>query len=283
MATIISISTQIKESIAIDATPDSIENHFVKIKPKLSADERKLARDKELNILDHLRRTHNSMHESGEFCHFTFNSSSPQLIQGCCHIEKNDPPSAAAQKTNCMLWNYYANIIDSLTPREFEQLSKKVLSILGGSDILCTRQSADEGIDFIGKLHLSQLLIPELPFKGIYAQSSIWIIGQSKQYKSTSISTPVIRELIGSVMLLKYGITSSDSNPFVGVTIRPLDPVFHLIIVTGHITRNTKTLLKRSGVGYMDREMVSSQLATSEVGRIGGAVDIDAFRIWLNA
>jgi restriction endonuclease Mrr len=111
----------------------------------------------------------------------------------------------------------------------------------------------------------------------------IWMIGQAKHYIQGQVSTPDIRELIGSVVLARGRAFSSESAQYVDMHIRPCDSVFFLFFTTGRMSSRGWKLLASSGVIGMDGDMVAAFLADAGVGVRDGRFDEEAFKGWIRS
>jgi len=154
-------------------------------------------------FLEALRRETNELTEGGRFAPFAFNSSSEYVLQGCAFAEPRDPPDLKAAKARRARYDEYVSALRNLGPQEFERLCAGILRLVGVSNAQLTRRTGDEGIDFSGRLPLGQYLFPGDVFPTIQNQLAVWMIGQAKRYEATVVSTPAIRELVGSVELAK--------------------------------------------------------------------------------
>jgi len=228
-----------------------------------------------------LRTELNTLHQFGRFYNYTFNSSSDYMIQGFAYPEPKDSDRVKQAKTRRTFFKEYTTALKLLHPRDFEALCAGILSVMGVKQPKLTRYSADEGIDFYGKLHLENLLFPNAVFPSIQRQLSIWIIGQAKHYIASQGSTPEIRDLVGAIELAKGRAFGSSDDKFSDLRIRVCDPVFYLFITTGRITGNSWKLLTESGVIGMDGEMVASFLCDHSIGVTSNVFDYKEFYAWI--
>lgn len=217
-------------------------------------------------FLNLLRRELSEFTAVGRFVPFVFNSSSEHVIQGCAYIEPWDTVSTRENKKRLSTYSEYVESLDSLRPRQFEAMCVGLLDLIGVADPKITQYSADEGIDFYGKLDLEQLVLLDTSLPNIQRQLSAWMIGQAKHYKSGQVSTFEIRDLVGAVELARGKAFGSLEQKYVDLDLKACDPVFYLFFTTGRITANTWRLLDRSGVAGMDGEMVAALLAEKSVG-----------------
>jgi len=219
----------------------------------------------------------------GRFLRFDFNSSSDYLLQGCSFIEPRDSPEVKAAKTSRSRYEDYRVALRTLTPRQFEGLCVGLIGVLGVENPVTTSYSADEGIDFYGKLRLDRFIFPGNHFQGVQQQLTTWMIGQAKHYGETDASTFAFRELVGSVELAKGSAFGSMGEKYPDLEIRVCDPVFYLFFTTGRITANSWRLMESSGVVGMDGEMIAALLADNEVGVENGVFDAEILKTWVDS
>lgn len=217
-------------------------------------------------VLSRLRATHSEYNSVGRPTTFAFNSSSDYLVQGACFVEGLDSPELAEKKARRLKHSDYRAVLKSLRPNQFESLCGKLIGLLGVNDPVVTRSSADEGIDFFGKLSLGGFFYPDDLTPTVQQQLDIWLVGQAKHYQETQAGTPELRELVGSVELGRAKTFGSARSPLEAMDIRVADPVFLIFVTTGTISANGWTLLKRSGVIGFDGEMVAAFLADRGAG-----------------
>lgn len=232
-------------------------------------------------VLSRLRQIQTDFHGIGRFTKFAFNSSSDYLVQGACFIEPIDSATLADGKKRRLRHSDYYAALRELTPRQFEFLCGKLIQLLGVNDPVVTRSSADEGIDFFGKLSLGSLFYPDDLTPTIQKQLDIWLVGQAKQYQLTQSGTPELRELVGSVELGRAKVFGSLNSTLDGLNIRVVDPVFVIFITTGTISLNGWRLLERSGVIGFDGEMIAAFLADRGAGILGTEFLAARFLEWL--
>jgi hypothetical protein len=230
-------------------------------------------------ILARLRRELDQLNRVGRFCPYAFNSSSSDLIQGSSFVEPSDPPDVKAAKEKRAQFGSYLGAMRRLRPREFEALCAGILNELGVREPVLTPYSADEGLDFYGRLPVKGTVLP-----GLESQMSIWMIGQAKHYTVDKISTPDIRDLVGAVTLAKArAFGSPGEEKYADLAIRVCDPVFYLFFTTSNLSSDAWRLLDRSGVIGMDGQMLSAFLADHEIAQAGGVFDDAAFTSWLRS
>ena len=125
-----------------------------------------------------------------------------------------------------------------------QYLCSGLLKVIGVDKPITTKYSADEGIDFYGKLKLEKFVFSEHHFPGVQQQLDCWLIGQAKHYLNLDVSTVEIRELVGSVELAKARAFGSIGEKYLDLQVRVCDPVFYLFFTTGRLTSASWQLLK---------------------------------------
>ncbi|WP_230971226.1 restriction endonuclease [Nitrogeniibacter aestuarii] len=233
-------------------------------------------------VLSRLRVTHSEYNRVGRPTTFAFNTSSEYLVQGACFVEGLDSPELVEKKARRLKHSEYRAALKRLSPNQFETLCGKLIGLLGVNDPIVTRSSADEGIDFFGKLSLGGFFYPDDLTPTVQQQLDIWLVGQAKHYQETQAGTPELRELVGSVELGRAKTFGSIRSPLDAMDIRVADPVFLIFVTTGAISTNGWTLLKRSGVIGFDGEMVAAFLADRGAGMGGDEFSTEDFIAWLD-
>jgi restriction endonuclease Mrr len=248
-----------------------------------SADANERAESGEKLALQRLQQELSTLSELGRPVKFAFNSSSPYLIQGVCFIEPADSVELKDSKKRRLRFTDYLEALTDLSPTQFECLCGKLIRLLGVDDPVVSRRSADEGIDFYGKLRLDSVFFPKDLTPTIQKQLSVWIVGQAKHYQSIQSGTPEIRDLVGAVVLGRAGAFGSIDSPLKELDIRVGDPVFALLVTTGTLSSNAWRLMTRSGVIGMDGEMLAAFLSDRVAGLPSTAFDKASFVCWIES
>jgi hypothetical protein len=144
-----------------------------------------------------------------------------------------------------------------------------------------TPSQGDDGIDFFGRLHLESPLFDDFPLPGLGRQLKIWIVGQAKHYTAINVSTPDIRELVGSVELARGKSFVNLPVAYRSLEIKACDPVFYLFLTSGSMSADVWHLLAKSGVVGMDGRMIATFLAERHVGVVENAFDRPTFDAWI--
>lgn len=234
-------------------------------------------------VLTYLQTEISKLEEVGRPSRITFNSSSNYMIQGACFVEPRDSSDVCEKKARRLRSVQYYSTLQNLTANQFEDLGGKLINLLGVQDPQVSRRSADEGIDFYGKLSLESMFFPHDLSPTIQKQLCVWIVGQAKHY-TIPVGTHIVRELAGSVLLGRSQTFGSVNSPYPNLNINVGDPVFMVLITTGRFSSNAWWLLKRSGIIGMDGEMIAAFLADREASlSSSGNFDDTAFINWLSS
>lgn len=274
----------LSEMIAIDAPPEDLLDWLIRIVASRGWPISEPTVQEQAAIwLDkfqiYLRRELSELNRLGRFAVFTFNTSSEYKIQGVAFIEPHDAEEVRRQKRKRSQYAAYANQLRSLTPRQLEQLCVGILTLIRVDSPSITRYSADRGVDFYGRLLLESYIFSEDVYPSWKRQLKVWIVGQAKHYVDGTISTGVIRELVGSVTLI--GGPTANLKPFPNLVIRACDPVFRMIVTTGRLSSDSWSLVDESGVVAMDGAMVAAFLSDRGIGYSDEGFNAGDFLTWL--
>ena len=217
----------------------------------------------------------------GRFCFFAFNSSAESQVQGASYIEPSDSAELQAEKISRGYFQSYVEALRCLSARELELLCAGLLELLHVSSPLVTKYSADRGVDFFGKLHIDRHIFSTDSSPGWHKQLSVWLVGQAKHYVDGTVSTPALRDLVGTVALLR-GI-HADRRAYPNLLIRPCDSVFHLLVTTGRMSSEVWKEIDRSGVVGIDGEMLAAFLAARSIGSVDGTFKPSSLLQWISA
>jgi Restriction endonuclease len=154
---------------------------------------------------------------------FAFNSSSSDHIQGPYFIEPCDSPEIRQAKLNRLNRYPLRPIVEGLTPYLFEALCVGLLSLLGARDYSGTKRTRDQGIDFFGRLVISDLDANTSPFFRITDHLSVWLVGQAKNYPNGKVSSAEIRDLVGSINLARFKEYASTTDLMKSLPLRSCD------------------------------------------------------------
>jgi hypothetical protein len=206
-----------------------------------------------------------------------------RAVCGSCWIESFDEPEVRAAKQRRLYVEPIYRAIRGLTFAEFERFGSRILTELGASAVRVTPHSNDQGIDFYGILRLSDLGTVPAPFLQMAQEVTLRFAGQAKHYPDSSLGPGIVRELVGSVMLARYGIHSSTVSPFQDFGLLALHPLLGMIFTTGRVTSGAMKVANEAGIMVRSGEQLSVFLADRGVGYLNGEFNLEEFRRWLLA
>ncbi len=224
--------------------------------------------------------------ETGRYCPFEFSALDDKVLQGCAWISENDLPSVREQRALLAAqFSPLLQAIRNMDPDDFEALGAGILNVLGVRSAKATTRSRDEGIDFFGRLRMSDFMLQHHALPNVERQLEVWIIGQAKRYVADPVGTASIRELVGSCELARAGIWPIRATTYSpAIQIRQLDPVYALMITCGQFSGPAWKLMRAAGVVGMDGPMLAQMLALE--GQLTdaetGAFDPVRFGDWLD-
>lgn len=216
-----------------------------------------------LNLLE---RSRNEDIENGRNPWFDFNSSSSEYIQGPCFVEPRDSDNVKRAKQNRVKTFSMQKVLENITFSQFELICTGTLHLLGARHFRRTKHSRDQGIDFYGELVLGDLDTLESPFVKYHDNFRLWIVGQAKHYPEGKVSTPEIRNLVGSINLARFKEYASTTDLMMTLPMKSCDPVFAIFLTTGTFSRDARKLAENSGVILKDIRDLSDFLVDKEVG-----------------
>ncbi|MGY6551658.1 MAG: restriction endonuclease [Erythrobacter sp.] len=223
----------------------------------------------------------NAAIEQGEFQAYSFNSANADYIQGSCFIEPHDSPeirNAKIRRSNC-LQLYEA--VKSRTADDLEILCKKMLTLLGVKDPEGTPRSGDGGVDFYGYSDFGFILKEEILPAGAEKNMRVWFVGQAKHYTKTHVSTKDVREIVGSVELARAKLFANSEDPMKKFQAKLCDPVFSIFVTTGRFSRDSRSLMAKSGIVAMDGPQLGQFLADNGVGLVNDNFCAESFNAWI--
>lgn len=198
---------------------------------------------------------------------FALNSSNDSYIQGACFVELGvDDDDAARRKRERSTASHILSALSEVSPLDFERLCVVALHQLGAHDLHLTPYTADQGVDFYGRLGFSGILSELIGYPPILNKLRVWVIGQAKHYPSGQAATFDLRELTGSVQLARSSAYAMTGDRYPGLRVRPCDPVFSVFITSGSISRDSWLLCRSSGVIAIDGVALVHILGSSRLG-----------------
>ncbi|WP_323762380.1 restriction endonuclease [Maricaulis sp.] len=157
-----------------------------------------------------------------------------------------------------------ANIerIDALDANGFEALMVAFLVSMGASSYKITPASKDDGVDFVGKIDLTVNQDDGATYS-LIDNFSTYVVGQAKHYKKTNFKISDVRELIGSVGMVRNGISAYSPTRSDRFGIRPYDPIFAVLVTSGNVSKFGWDFASRSGVLVIDGRQLAAHLTES--------------------
>lgn len=274
------------KKIDIEAPPKHIDKCLLEYIEEFHSDDLRLPdellekwRDRFVNSIRSIIREEQSRRH---FPRFVFNSASDQHLQGYCFCEPNDSAETIdAKRKRSRQIEYYEYLV-RLHYNQFEMFCGALLRLWNCTSVNVTQASADQGVDFYGKVPLGKFLkktiLPESAEEGMFA----WIVGQAKKYDISKISTSELRELVGAVQLAKSKVFSTATDPLSELNILTCNPVIYLIATTGQMTSGSHKVLERSGIIGLDGFQLSTILADNEVAVENGQLSWSSFESWFS-
>lgn len=235
------------------------------------------------NFLERARRHLNGAIENGEFQAFAFNSKNEDYIQGSCFCEPSDSQRIREAKLRRANTLRLYEAIKARTADDLELLCVKLLGLLGVDDPRGTPRSGDGGVDFYGYANFGYVLKEEILPAGSEKHMRVWFIGQAKHYEETQVSTKDIREIVGSVELARAKLFAGSNDPMAKFKAKLCEPVFSLFVTTGRFSRDSKDLMKKSGVIPMDGPQLGQFLADNGIGLLANDFHQATFDDWIAA
>ncbi len=146
-------------------------------------------------------------------------------------------------------------VMETITADEFEKLSALFLEeIVKCEFVSATQRSHDQGIDFVGYKKYTQCLTTEEQNENL-----LYVIGQAKHYKSQYVETSEIRELAGSIYLLKANDFSKkrnnkgDKTIYSNLIIDAFTPIIPYFITSNYFSKYAYILCKNASIIAIDR------------------------------
>ncbi|WP_161599360.1 restriction endonuclease [Arthrobacter luteolus] len=215
-------------------------------------------------------------------CRFAFNEKSSGYLQGSSFIQVGDDESTRRAKERRLHYDSYEEFLKNLRWEEFEACCRGILDQLGCPAPKLTALSGDQGIDFFGQLSLRARLGNESVLPSVDSMLNVWMVGQAKHYQKTQVSTPDLRELVGSVQLARAKAFADGGVALRDLDMKVCDPVFYLFFTTGTISRDGYRLLDTSGMISMNGAQIAAFLADNGVGMIDGVFETATASAWIN-
>ena len=145
--------------------------------------------------------------------------------------------------------------IKNLIPNDFEKLCALYIKFLGTTgNPNITRHSHDQGIDFIGIVEKNK---KSRLYSAKSSVNNVYLIGQAKHYEKDKVKTNEIRELAGSIYLLKTKGFGLKNDPYSHVTIKSYTPIFVYFITSFYFSESAKQLCLNTDIVPIDRILLA--------------------------
>lgn len=185
-------------------------------------------------------------------------------IRGLAFIHASMSAEERDLRTKRALFDKNYEILMDLNFNEFESLMGKFLQYLGAEKFEITKSSHDDGIDFVGRIDLSSISGKQPNIFSLEREFYGYIVGQAKHYRRTKFKISEVRELIGSVEMVRSGISAYDSNRSNRFGIKPFDPIFSVFVTSGLISGNGREFGRNSGVTIVDGHQLTLFLTDND-------------------
>lgn len=231
-------------------------------------------------VIARLRRHLNRAREDWRPTRFDFNDSDSAQIQGACLVLPSDGDEVVAEKCAMRHIDNYRSAVRSLGPRQFEFLCGGLLELTGCTEPHVTPRSADQGIDFFGKLQTRGQSSRTFRLGGSYQLLDTWVVGQAKHYDG-EVGPAEIREFAGAHFLASHGVSYDGGRALTGYKAAALQAKHLFFVTTGRLTRGTQRLIARAGIVVFDEERIAGTLAQHGVATANDQFDSDLLGTWL--
>ncbi|MGZ0889803.1 restriction endonuclease [Bacillus velezensis] len=145
--------------------------------------------------------------------------------------------------------------IKALIPHDFEKLCALYIKFLGTTGIPnITKHSHDQGIDFVG---IVERKVHSRLFSSKSNINKIYLIGQAKHYDTDKVKSNEIRELAGSIYLLKTKGFALKDDPYPNISIKSFTPIYVYFITSYYFSEAAKRLCIHSDIMPIDRILLA--------------------------
>jgi len=139
----------------------------------------------------------------------------------------------------------FQDLVNTLTPAEFEGLAAYVLSYIGCDVAFRTPQSNDQGLDAFGYR-------PFLPETSHGTENWIVFLAQAKHYRKAQVGTKDVREFIGAATLAPYKIFSDADAIYTLLELKPFAPSALILITSEEVISSVRRLAEQAGIVLYD-------------------------------
>lgn len=158
-------------------------------------------------------------------------------------------------------------VIEMISAEDFEKLCALFLKeIIKCEAVNATQRSHDQGIDFVGyKRYVKCLTTDE------QNDNLLYVIGQAKHYQNQCVETSEIRELAGSIYLLRSNDFSKKKNSadekaiYGNLVIDAFTPIVPYFITSNYFSSYAYVLCKNAAIIAIDRLSLVLNLVFSDM------------------
>jgi hypothetical protein len=186
------------------------------------------------------------------------------------------PIDVRDRKARLRLTRVLREILQELTPNEFESVCGLLMRDVGCRGITITPSQKDDGVDFTAELPISaaySLGDGELPlFHRLMGAISFLVFGQAKRYADGNpVGQEAVVELEGAWSAIRNELTDGTIHDdrreaLHRADYRAADPVLLLIATTSTLTAGAKKKAASLGVLALDGDQVAQMLLEREIG-----------------
>lgn len=158
-------------------------------------------------------------------------------------------------------------VIERISAEDFEKLCALFLKkIVECEAVNATQRSHDQGIDFVGYKKYVKCLTTEEQNNNL-----LYVIGQAKHYQNQRVETSEIRELAGSIYLLRSNDFSKKKNSadekaiYGNLEIDAFTPIVPYFITSNYFSGYAYVLCKNAAIIAIDRLSLVLNLVFSDM------------------
>jgi hypothetical protein len=224
------------------------------------------AHSNEQKIFERLDQIIENAKRAKIYCHVQFSTSDKSLIQGSLYSSSTEDDGVKLEKKRRACAPKILESVRSLSDTDFEFLCGLALKCLAVDRPFVSKQSGDQGVDFFGKADFARFVKGTSQLETVTGELSIWLVGQAKRYNKTKVTTSALRELVGSLELVRARAFADNGEALRHLQVRVCEPTFLLLVTSGVFTSGSHELLKNAGIIGYDGERLSLLLADHGIG-----------------
>jgi Restriction endonuclease len=160
--------------------------------------------------------------------------------------------------------------INQLHHSDFELFCSRILDLMQAEETLKTQDSYDEGIDFLGWLCIPDTFANIETISQFRKDFRMLVIGQAKRYgpDKSPVGEHEIRELVGTVVAFHHDQLAPWTSrlQLQPTTLTVISPILPLIMTTGRISPQARSLAKKCGVVARDGAEIALFICLEGVG-----------------